>query len=376
MIQTQRDIVEKTLLDNFKNTVKPLDITDIEKINKFKDGSFGFSFLALLLYANGYNLRGKSNLYPKGLLYYDGKNIFGISFFKKDLNQQDGHIHIIAPRGKSWFNAVNNCIKHIRKLPQIPSTPIYIRHINKIQYKKLINENYLSVDTNPWHPTAPSEDETYNHRYIMLEDIIGYNKQGELYIKTLKTEDSKNFRKKARSAYLRFENFLTRNELELNIQPQNEKNKRDSENILTTFFKILNSKKEEVVLSTVEDYLNIVQATLPVDNDTQIFFRYIGYLKKDSINIPVMFFAGEKIDNKTVALYATFSLRDKNILPNSIDSKGFTAISQYCYLKIFDILYKNDIKFVDLGGSEVIELDLFKRQLGAQEQKSFWVVKP
>jgi len=97
MIQTQRDIVEKTLLDKFKNTVKPLDIDDIETINKFKDGSFGFSFSAMLLYANGNNLRGKSSKYPKGLLYYDKENIFGIGFFKKEATQKNGHIHIIAP---------------------------------------------------------------------------------------------------------------------------------------------------------------------------------------------------------------------------------------------------------------------------------------
>jgi len=74
----------------------------------------------------------------------------------------------------------------------------------------------------------------------------------------LKSEQSKNFRKKARAAYLRFENFLTRNKLEFYIEQMNEKNRNDAENILKSFFDILNAKKDEVVLSTVEDYLNFV----------------------------------------------------------------------------------------------------------------------
>lgn len=372
---TQRDKVEKVLLDNFTDTIQPLNINDLEKIDKFKDGSFGFSFLALLLYANGNNLRGKSSTYPNGLLYYDSENIFGIGFFKKELEEQNGHIHIIAPRGKSWLSAVNKFIGRVKKLQNIPPTAIYVRHLNKTQYKKLIQSGFLGIETNPWHKTAPSEDETYNHRFITLEDIIQYDEKGNLVVRILKSKDSKNFRKKARSAYLRFENFLARNKLKLDIQPKNDKNKDDAENILKSFFRILNSKKDEVVLSTVEDYLSIVQTVLPEKKEKPIFFSYVGYLQKSRLNIPAMFFAGERINEETVALYATFSLRDKNILPKSVDSKGFTAISQYCYLKIFDILYRHGIKFVDLGGSEIVELDTFKRQLGAKKQESFWVVK-
>lgn len=376
MVLTQRDIVEKTLLDNFKNTVKPLGIDDIETINKFKDGSFGFSYLAMLLYMNGYNLRGKSSKYPKGLLYYDNENIFGIGFFKKEAKQENGHLHIVAPRGTSWLKAVDNFIKHVRNLPQIPSMPIYIRHLNNIQYKELLASGYLDVENNPWHPTAPREDETYSHRFIKLKDMIEYDKNDKLVIKVLQGEQSKNFRKKARSAYLRFENFLTRNKLKLDIQLVDRKNQNDAENILKSCFAILNSTKDEVVLSTVEDYLNIVRTILPNNKNDRIFFTYIGYLKNNHLNIPIMVFAGEKIDDKTVALYATFSLRDKNILPVTIESKGFTAISQYCYLRMFDILYKYGIQFVDLGGSEVEDLDIFKRQLGAHEKETFWVIRP
>jgi hypothetical protein len=369
----QRDIVEEALMSHFSGIVRPLTFQDIKIINQFKDGSFGFSFLGLMLYANGYNLRGESSRYPQGLLYYDGENIFGLGFFKKTFEEEKGHLHIIAPRGKTWMTIVNNFIKQVRQIPEIPKTSIYIRHLSETKYRQLldIQGGYSEITDNPWHPSAHSEDETYHHRLIYLDDIITYDCTGNLVIKVLESEESRDFRRKAKLAYNRFNNFLDRNHAEFCIELyQPDKQKNEAKDLIIQHFKTL----KNAVGSSPEDYFNLIYHLPPSDQGNSDFFAYIGYLKDKSNCIPVMLFIGEKVYGDTVALYATFALRDDRIIPQNYNPTGFTAISQYSYLRIFDLLYRNGIKYADLGGSEVKDLDRFKRQLGAKEIKTYWLV--
>lgn len=371
--ERQRDTVEKALINHFRGLVKPLALDDVEILNKFKDGSFGFSYLGIMLYANGYNFKGQSSKYPQGLLYYDGDNVFGLGFFRKTLDAKKGHLHIIAPRGKTWTTAVYNFINQVRHISDIPKTSIYIRHLSEANYKELIDSgyNYAPAQADPWHLTAHSEDETYNHRLIQLDHIIGYNDEGTLEIKTLQGDESKDFRRKAKLAYNRFTNFLDRNKLEFSLEPYDPyKQKEEAKNLVRTHFRSL----KNAVGSTPEDYFNLVYKVPPSEQERKEFFAYLGYLRNENERIPITLFIGEKINFNTVAMYATFSLRDEKILPEKCDTTGFTAISQYAYLRVFDRLYKAGIDYVDLGGSEVEDLDRFKRQLGAKEVPTYWLV--
>ena len=84
---------------------------------------------------------------------------------------------------------------------------------------------------------------------------------------------------------------------------------------------------------------------------------------------------GEDIGANTVGIYASFALRNKETQSLlSVDTIGFSALSQYCYFRIFDIIKKQGFRYVDLGGSETYELDRFKRQLGAKELRTYWAV--
>ena len=62
-------------------------------------------------------------------------------------------------------------------------------------------------------------------------------------------------------------------------------------------------------------------------------------------------------------------------LKEDINHIGFSAISQYCYVRIFSMLQKEGIKFADLGGSELEELNTFKKQLGAVLIDTYWAIK-
>jgi hypothetical protein len=369
----QRDLIEEALMKHFPDIVRPLTFRDIEIINQFKDGSFGFSFLGLMLYANGYNLRGESSRYPQGLLYYDGENIFGLGFFKKTFEEEKGHLHIIAPRGKTWITVVNNFIKQVRQILEIPKTSIYIRHLSETKYRQLmdIRSGFSEIKDDPWHPFAHSEDETYHHRLILLDEVITYDNTGSLVIKILEGEESRDFRRKAKLAYNRFKNFLHRNHIEFCIEPYHpDKQKHEAKNLIIRHFKTL----KNAVGSSPEDYFNLVYHLPSFDQGNRDFFAYMGYLRNENDRIPIMLFIGEKVNSDTVALYATFALRDDQIISPKYDPTGFTAISQYSYLRIFDLLHKNGIRYVDLGGSEVEDLDRFKRQLGAKEVRTYWLV--
>lgn len=370
MKNTERDRVEVALLENFHGIIQPLEEKDVLNINKYKDGSFGFSYLGIMLYANGCNEKGKSTVYPKGLLHYDGDNIFGIGYFKKNLQERSGHFHIIAPRGKNWLKAVESFIKKLRASTQFPKTSIYIRHLHESQYKKMISVGYDQISVDPWHPIAPSEDETFNHRFIKIKDIVDRDQNGRIVVKRLATNDNRNFRRKAAMAYNRFLNFLVRNELEYQIEIYNpDIHKEIAKKMIVEHFKTLGN----AIGSTPQDYFNLIDyMPKKLDDD---FIRYIGFLTGQGERIPVSLFMGERIDSDTAALYATFALRNEPSIKDKFDPVGYSAISQYTYIRIFDLLEKMGYKYVDLGGSEVEDLNDFKRQLGANEIMTYWAVK-
>jgi len=370
MKNTERDKIEIALLENFPGIVQPLKEKDILNINKYKDGSFGFSYLGIMLYATGCNEKGKSTSYPQGLIYYDGDNMFGIGFFKKNLQERSGHLHIIAPRGKSWLKAVENFIEKFRASGQFPKTSIYIRHLHGPQYKKMISAGYEPISVDPWHPIAPSEDETFNHRFIKIKDIIDYDQGGHIIVKPLTTDDNRDFRRKTLMAYNRFLNFLARNELKYRIEIYRPDNHKElAKNMIIEHFKTLGN----AVGSTPQDYFNLIDY-IPKRPDDD-FVKHVGFLIGGGEKIPISLFIGEGINKDTAALYATFALRNESSIRERFDPIGYTAISQYVYIRMFDLLNSRSYKHVDLGGSEVEGLNNFKRQLGASEKITYWAVK-
>ncbi|MBI3290146.1 hypothetical protein HYZ78_01995 [Candidatus Microgenomates bacterium] len=369
MKNTERDKIETALLENFPEIVQPLKEKDILNINKYKDGSFGFSYLGIMLYANGCNEKGKSTAYPQGLIYYDGSNIFGIGFFKRNLQERLGHLHIVAPKGKHWLKAVEKFIDKFRALNQFPKTSIYIRHLHESQYREMINAGYEPISVDPWYPVAPSEDETFNHRFIKIKDIINYDQDGYIIVKSLTTDDNRDFRRKTLMAYNRFLNFLARNELKYRIEIYDQDNHKElAKNMIIEHFKTL----ENAIGSTPQDYFNLIDYIPKKDGD---FIKYVGFLIGGGEKIPISLFIGEGIDKKTVALYATFTLRNESSIREKFDPIGYTAISQYTYIRMFDLLNSRGYKNIDLGGSEAEGLNNFKRQLGAREKITFWAVK-
>lgn len=364
---TDREKIEQLLLKTFPKEIKPLTEKYIPIINKYKDGTFGNSYLGFMLYANGNNRRGRSNRYPQGLLFENGNTIFGIGFFKKNISDQYGHLHIISPRGKNWLESLTSFLKTLSQIKELANSLVYIRYLTKNQYNEVLKIGGKPIDANPWNIESPSEDETYSHCLLKLQDIID-DSNNVITVKKLMTKDSRNFRIKTKMAYNRFSNFLKRNSLKFHLYKYSNKYCNQALNIVNQHF----SSLDNAIGSTAEDYYNLIK--FYPKTPKKIFFAYIGFLKYQDNKIPVSLFIGEKIDKDLFALYATFALRHK--IPDNIKviSTGYSAVSQYSYIRVFSELKKEGFTSVNLGGSETEDLDKFKRQLGAQDNRTFWVV--
>lgn len=378
---TQRDELEAVLMREFGGVLRPLQAEVAKIIAPFKRGDFATSVLGLMLYCNGYNLRGRSTRHPNGLCYFDGEHLFGVGLFKKTQQSAKSHLMVVAPAGPRPVECVEAFLCAVQaKLRAAGRAELlgeaFVRHLPPPLQQRFLAAGYHSIEASPWHLEAPSEDEQENHKLIALDDILRLDPAtGQLRIKTLGTQGSKDFRSKSRLAYNRFHNFLDRNALTLEIVDYDAASHQLGEQLVTRHFASLHG----VVGSTPEDYFNLLRyRPLPDDGD---YYGKLGWLASREGSTrpmerqPVMLFIGEKTAPDTLALYATFALREPAILPPEIDAGGFTAISQYAYLRLFQSLYEDGVRWVNVGGSETRDLDRFKRQLGARHEPTHWVVR-
>ena len=370
---TKRDIVEGILLDKFKGILRPFTPKESAIIEKYKNGNFGVSSLAFALYSNGHNLRGKSSYYPYGLIYEDGETLFSVSYFRKEL-ENNGYIFIVAPVGKEVVAKVKQFTETILSDERIKCKGIYVRFLKLNSYLRLVSEGFLPVKESPWYPEAPEEDETFSNSIVPIENLIDVNACKEIKINLIETAGAKKARKKARNDYNRFNNFLKRNNLKFNLEECDTKRLNEANEIIFKQFSILKEKEKDIG-STPEDHFNSLDFDLIKFESVR---AYIGYLSGK----PVSLFVGEKLTEKRFALYTPFTLREpKIVLPDlriGIDSekaKGFTAIAKYAYLILFKKLKEEGITEVHLGGSELSDLNQFKRYLGGLNDPTYWVVK-
>jgi hypothetical protein len=365
---TERERIERLLIREF-TAIKPLDASDVHRFAPYKRGGFMPSVLGFMLYCNGYSLRGTSEQCRNGLFYEDGETLFGVGIFRKTIETPIWHVMVSGPWGANGFVKVDAFIRRLRALGV--TSDVFVRHLTGEQRQEFLGQGYRPVEESPWHDAAPSEDETFNHKRITLSDIIGSGHGAELEIKTLPGAGDRGHRVKARMVYNRFTNFLDRNNLTFTIRNYTIADLEVAEGLVRHHFGILKNP----VGSTPEDYMSLVRCD-PAALGDQHFGR-IGFLERpDGFSMPALLFLGEKTAEKSVALYATFANRDQEKLDVTMDPVGFSAISQYAYLMLFSQLRDLGIEQVDVGGSETYDLNKFKRQLGAHEVPSYWVVAP
>ncbi|MBN1156374.1 hypothetical protein JXA85_02065 [Candidatus Woesearchaeota archaeon] len=350
---TLRDKIEKSLLKDFPK-IKPITSETSNLINTFKDNRYGVSFLSHLIYANGYGERGRSTKHPLGLIYDDGTTRFGIGFFRKEQEPENtGHLHIIAPVGD---------LKTVDAFVKKSGMNCYIRQLTDEQKNQLNELGYETITENSggkkWHPEAFAEDETFNHRIINLEMLVG--KQA--------------YTGKFGQKYRAFERFLE-NDYEMEFEEYLPSKTSEAEKIIKEHFSWLKNNNKDIG-STFEDYKAVIY-NLPSGNNGNDYFAYIGYLK-DTVGVkkPVSLLIGERTGEKTASLQVCFTLRNPDFLPNEFGKSYVGGISTYAYAQVLEEMWSAGIKTVDVGGSETEKLDIFKEQtLRAEEAPTCWVAK-
>ncbi|GEM_PF-3255755 len=366
--KTFRDVAEEGLLRI--PAVKPLEREDRGLIGKFQDGSFALSYGGFLLYCTGRNKRGISNAHPKGLLYNDGKNLFGLGIFSREHEKEGGHLMAVAPRGKDAFGAVKKfSIKAVEAVPQLRGKLCYVRNLDLAMYKEFLAHGWLPSQEFPWHPEAFAEDNTHSNSLIKLDAFLEETHGMEQRIKN----------RYARLRVNAFQSFLARNGMQL---AECGYDAEAAKSIVNYHFEML-GKKGKQIGSTVEDYLNLLEHGLETD------FAAMYKLQKGRKSVMASVFVGEKVSEKRMALYCTITNREPEILNifkgpkilrifgRRISMEGFTALSSYANSTVFAEVKKRfpETEEICLGGSEHPDLNFGKRHMGAENLPEYWVVK-
>ncbi len=368
---SHRDLIEDELLKI--EHIRPYSQGESRIVDAYKDGTFGVSNLAFALYSNGHSLRGKSAEHPFGLMYDDGESIFSLGYYRREHDPADspGYLFIVAPRGKDVIQKAVGLSTRVLQNESIACKGVYARFLTLPQYREMLQAGFLPAKENPWHPEAPEEDETYTHSIVNIERLIGTNPASEGIGRIHLTSgcQHKNSRRKVRDSYNRFGNFLQRNGIAYSLEELTAERIKDAENIVHSHFAFL-QRQGKAIGSTAEDHKNSLDPGVLALPDVQAYCGYLGAH-------PVSVFVGEKVGKDRFALYTPFTLRDARLFADAgfSDETGLTALPTYSYLQLFSRLRQQGLTEVHLGGSELPDLNVFKRQLGGRSDPSYWAVK-
>lgn len=350
-------VKEKLLSKKHVRIFKPGDVL----LDRYKDGSFGMSNCAFVLYSNGYNLRsGLAEVgVSSGFVYEDGSTIVSIGYFRKEGNMEGepGYLFVVSPRGERAIEKVNSFVTEILNDTNFPCKGVYIRFLTQEQKDQLLRIGFLPIEQNPWHPQAPQEDETFTSSLVRIGNLI-LLEGGCLKIKNTPGVIGKE-KRGLRYNYNAFGNCQTRMGKEYRLI-EGINNAQAIELIRAHFKKLGETGKQ--IGSTTDDYSGIFDGSL---DSIPGVYRYSGYLDEELVSV----FVAEKLSEQRVGLYTSISLREGREM-------GFNALPSYGYITFFARLQELGFEEVLLGGSETLDLDRFKRmKLGAQPDPTCWVVK-
>lgn len=272
----------------------------------------------------------------------------------------------MAPTGKNVLAKLLEIIETVRK-SSLPISGYYIRYATLGLYRELLNSGGFPIKEYPWHPEAPEEDETFTNALVTIDEVVSVIDE-KVIVKKIKGL-SKNSSRKVQYAVARFENFLKRENSTYKLKRMKLNDIPEANNIIHMHFDML-TRLGKNIGSTTEDHANSINPAL-LENDQ--VYGYIGYLDE----LPVTLFVGESLGEETFGLYTPFTLREINIFKSKGTKKsyltGLTAMPTYAYVQLFANLLKEGHKYIDLGGSELADLNKFKRQFGGKNNPTYWV---
>jgi hypothetical protein len=329
-------------------------------IDKIKDGRFHHSAAALSLYCTAYSPRAvhSHEEAPFGYFYRTrGGKMAGIGVYQRF---DGGFYGCIIP-----LNASPDSIADLAKrlISRLGLDGVYVRFLKADTFMRLLGRKggFKPAKEEPWHPDSPEEDETLSSSVIRAASLIH--------------PDFRFKNRTLRHNVNRALAFLKRNRMAYSIEPLQGRVREAGMLIYRHFEQMKLTGK--VATSTAYDYKGLIShEILELDSVS----AYLGVLRrKGHPDFPVSVFICDDVGQKTVAIYAGITLRDRKSLfeimkirNTSGARKGFSAFSPFTYAIMFRNLSQKGAEFIDLGGSEHSGLNQWKRDMGAEVQPTYW----
>lgn len=372
----QRDIIELKLRELFPGAIHNLDKDSLPLVNASKNGNYGYSLLGLKTSVRPEDPQLPSNVHPQGLLYHTERGSFGIRIAPYPANTNYLCVVCTSPCGEQWPEELNQFRKTLEEA--MPEMLFFVRHLSQEDHKRMEAPTNLSFFTNntppspwvgmdftPWEQLpqrngSPSfrsaDDQEYGHRM--------------LYARDLASEYDGNVTRINNKRAKRTHRFMNENNLTLEWDPLTEANKEDARALVSLHF------PDSAACSYYDNILNTspeVLAAAGVD-------CRIAYLTNNDtgLSIPLSLFAVEPLnaDKSSYGMYAGFSHVDPDYVARVAQDTNYCDIIHRLSVWTFLHHLSNEnpaFTSMDMGGSETLALDDFKRDIGANEQPSYWV---
>ncbi|OIO15721.1 hypothetical protein COV53_06265 [Candidatus Gottesmanbacteria bacterium CG11_big_fil_rev_8_21_14_0_20_37_11] len=313
--------------------ITPITVRDYALFNKFfhkEPYTYGNSWTYVIQGMYGI---GENNL---GYKYFDGGNLSAVCVFPKIEKPDLNVFYWIRPMGKSILDVIDKLSKNYHKEHKLP---IYVKKIFKEQYEYLRNKGFKNTSNFPWHSSCPSEDDTYPEQILDIAHTIDIAK------KLGKT-------RQLNRSYRYYEQLKKDETLK---EGSIYDHKKEAKKVLISFFQE-EIKSRSLNISNPYDFYNIVLNKLNSESTIEKIIK---------IDRTYVAFHLSEIQNKELAsLYALISLRNQS-----------NHIVDFLMFDTFYLLLKSDIKFINLGGSEIESLYQFKIKFRPiKENIMYWSV--
>lgn len=318
--------------------VEPVTLNDIDLFNRFFQAeeaigrqTHGNGFSYMLQMMNSVGVEGQPRV---GYKYFDGANLIPIVAYPLKSDPQQLGIYLIRPMGNNAIEASIDIAQRIRSHGH--NQPIFAKKVFPDQAVTLIEGGFGPIETFPWHPLAPREDDT------LPEAIYDVNY-------TLNPPEVNSSAKKLRQQIRKAEQLTKTG----NVAVTEDGFMDNAWSITQRFFEI--PSKRKVNLSSPFDYYNLIFH----NPDRQGLTRRIMYVEGQ----PVGYYVAEAVPGSDYTnFYALVTLKDEH--PYSADYLSLHA------------LRNAETRYFNMGGAEEPGIFKFKQKyLPTKLQQMEWVVK-
>lgn len=264
----------------------------------------------------------------------------GLKFYTQDclitIGIHKGHFVIIRPLG-NYKKYLSNLLK---ELVNVSKTPVYIKKLTPPEEEKLKESGiyFLKARENyPWSAEWPEDDDTFPEIIIEIDKVLEYEKIPNPKLKNL------------RSDIHRF--------LNLKINPKLVLYQKEMYKEVFSYLRKFFGGDKNKDASFANAYKNML-INLPYNRSN--FFSYVYYIGNEIVG----YFFAERINGESAGLYASTGYPEKKN-----GEPKYPGLTPYLHIKMMEQLKQFEIKYLNLGGSEVESLHRFKLKFQPIEKR-------